>query len=81
MVMDTFWISTRNRYFPTNLSSEVLQDRGAVHCSSGADPPVARGASLQMSVDAAHRKLKERLSEWEARKGLNITLLSAIKGE
>ena len=50
----------------TDLGREVLQDRGAVHRGRGADPPVARGAGLQVSVDAAHGKLKDRASRWEA---------------
>lgn len=47
-----------------HLGSEVLQDCGAVHCSGGTNSSMACGASLQMSVDAAHGELKERLSEW-----------------
>lgn len=53
-----------------HLRSEVLQDRSAVHCSGGTDPSMARGASLQMSVDAAHGELKERPSEWEHKRVL-----------
>ena len=44
---------------PTHLRSEVLQDCSTVHGRGGTDPSMARGASLQMSVDAAHGKLKE----------------------
>lgn len=41
---------------------------------------MAGGASLQMSVDAAHGKLKDRPSEWEAPKSLDITLPSMMHG-
>ena len=40
-----------------HLSGEVLQNHRTLHCSSGTDPSVACGMSLQMSMDAAHRKL------------------------
>lgn len=40
------------------LSSEVLQNCSTVHGSSGTHPSMARGASLQVSVDAAHGKLQ-----------------------
>lgn len=51
---------------PTHLSSEVLQNGSTVHCSCGTDPSMARGSSLQMSVDAAHWKLEERPTGWAA---------------
>lgn len=41
----------------TYLSSEVLEDGGAVDGSSGTHSPVTGGASLQVSVDPAHREL------------------------
>ena len=59
-VQDTSGIPIYN-ISPTNLSSEVLQNCSTVHCSSGTDPSVTCGASLQMSVDAAHGKLKETI--------------------
>lgn len=66
-----FWTPTYKTP-PADLRSEVLQDRGTVHGSRGTDPSVARSASLQMSVDAAHGKLKDRPSGWEAPKSLVI---------
>lgn len=57
-----------------HLSREVLQNGGTVHSSSGSHPSMACGASLQVSVDPAHRKLKKRrLSCWGALQCLSIT--------
>jgi len=41
----------------TYLGGEVLEDGGAVDSSGGSHSPVAGGASLQVSVDPAHREL------------------------
>lgn len=59
-----------------HLGSEVLQDRSAVHGSSGPDPSMARGASLQMPVDAAHGKLQSS-SLW-ARHCLSLGLPTVL---
>lgn len=41
-----------------DLSSEILEDGSAVHGGGGPDPPMARGARLQVPMDAAHGELQ-----------------------
>jgi len=63
---------------PADLRSEVLQDRSTVDSSRGTNPSVARGASLQMSVDAAHGKLQP--GSLGARHCLSLGLPTVLSG-
>lgn len=52
-----FFLNRGRQSVGTYLGSEVLEDGGAVDCSSSTHSPVTGRASLQVSVDPAHWEL------------------------